>query len=280
MQAELGLLAEVFQMDPVQVEMFEVIDKMTTRIAVRGAYTASVLQRHGISSAVALGCPSLFRNKKPRLGELMQKKLQTLKESAYPDLRIGITFFTKEVRNNVANVAALLKAYARAAVILQADGDLTTMRSLEKELGGKLPSERVVHFYDPESWGNELSQRFDLVVGHRIHGSMMALSAEVPFVVFPGDIRIAELVEAMKLPKADLAIWYEDSLNLEKVLQGTIFNATEFDCNRVAVADVYSKWFLQHGVDVHPGIQAIADSGILDYTITRGRVHVDYCDLL
>ena len=70
---------------------------------------------------------------------------------------------------------------------------------------------KIFHFKEEvESWF-EFVSKLDFFVSTRIHGGMAGISNGVPMIMIPTDLRILELVDAMKLPH----ISFEDAMNKE-----------------------------------------------------------------
>lgn len=273
---------ENFVMDRAQVAVFETIMQQTPIIAVRGAYTSAVFRNHGIAGAVAVGCPSLFWNHNPQLGQVVEQKLRTLEKIPPSELRVGITLFLRRVGSNIEVLLAMLEKFPKAKVILQANGDTNIMYELQKANGGTpVPKDRTVFFYNPYTWQKELQQDYDVIVGHRIHGSMMALAAEVPMIVFPGDHRINELARTMMLPVMNQEAFGEPTFDIYEAARTVDFDGAAFDCNRRSVARIYNDWFATAGMAAHPGMRSLfEEDSELQYSISEsGTVVTERCSL-
>lgn len=226
-------------------------------ISVRGLFTNSVLEHYGLAGqAVVLGCPSLFINPDPELGHQIASRLGPIK-------RIAVVA-GHQTRKHAARVEASLARLASAT-----DGSYVGQSGLEiirltRGEAGRMPEEDLRQcrdyicpemnleefvrwterygrvFFDVPSW-MEHYRRFDLVLGTRIHGVMLALQAGVPGLVVVHDSRTLELCEMMNVPHvliSDVASGI-DRENLSEMIK---FDPATFDANRQVLADQYVKF--------------------------------------
>ena len=119
-------------------------------------------------------------------------------------------------------------------------------------------------FYDVEAWRRALVG-LDVVIGPRIHGSMLALAAGTPTITFAFDARISELCESMRLACAQPHELEPEPPgggvgNLEafitRVASG--FDGAAFDARRAEVAARYVELFRTAGVELNPRVAALA----------------------
>lgn len=101
-------------------------------------------------------------------------------------------------------------------------------------------------FFDIPSW-MEHYRRFDLVIGPRIHGVMLALQAGVPGVCIAHDSRTLELCETMMVPYV-LASDVAAGITREQLPDLFKFDAAAFDENRQVLAARYFEFLTSNGL--------------------------------
>src|SRR3546814_10251152 len=72
--------------------------------------------------------------------------------------------------------------------------------------------ERFITFFHARAW-LEYTRKFDLAVGTRFHGNMLAFQAEVPALFVTHDSRTSELVNRLALPSCPKAALAKGSLS-------------------------------------------------------------------
>ena len=117
-------------------------------------------------------------------------------------------------------------------------------------------------FYNVEVW-REAVASLDVVVGHRIHGSMIALAGETPAITVATTQRIEELCVSMRLACMSIA-------ESEAVAKGTSnltatiaraaarFNGSAFDARRRELAAAYVRRFRGLHLKPHAELQHLA----------------------
>lgn len=237
-------------------------------ISVRGHFTKQVIERLGFGDYVeVLGCPSLFLNPSKKLGKIIERntKGQLTKFSACAGSPLG----GKKYENLEAKLAN---------IITRASGSYVVQHPLHfVQLGmgqfGHMPDnlvtryhkalkpELTIHqfkkwcrrhlqvFFNLDAWIDHM-QSHDIMVGTRIHGTMLALQAGIPAVCLIHDTRTEEMCKIMKIPyifidQLDLAN-IEDAVR-EKVIS---YNWHEFDENREYLRQRYGKFLNRNKVQL------------------------------
>lgn len=226
-------------------------------IAVRGDLTARVMEGLGFGANVEiLGCPSHFINPSPQLGkELAARSKQPIRRIAVCAGHSGWTSLAK-----LEQSLARLVTVTNGAYIAQSDlpmvqlvrgrnemahEELRRLRDYilpELEMGELLEWARRYGnvFFDVDHW-MEQYRRFDLVIGVRIHGVMLALQAGVPAVCIVHDGRTLELCQTMKIPYI-LASDYPDGLTRAQIPQLLDVDWAAYDETRAALARRYAAF--------------------------------------
>ncbi len=157
-------------------------------IGVRGAFTASYLERLGFREVEVIGCPSLFLHG-PDLR--IEKRLAALDCDAR--LTLTVSPYVKAMWPIVARHVA---RYPNLDYVAQ---DLDTLERLLWGGSAPWPDIRTRIYVDPWPWIYDLRDR-DFVFGTRIHGTIAALLAGTPAYVFAHDSRTLELAEYFDIP--------------------------------------------------------------------------------
>lgn len=223
-------------------------------ISTRGEFTKTVLGHYGLGdSAVALGCPSLFINPDPNLGQAIASNLGKIDRIAVPAghqswkhlSRIEASLarmVTATGGSYVGQHALPMMQLTRGEARLMSEEDLKACRdfaapemSIEEFINW---SERHGNlFLDIPSW-MEHYRRFNFVIGARIHGVMLALQVGTPGVVVAHDSRTKELCETMLLPYV-LAKDVASGITRDQLPDLFNFDADAFDQNRRTIAKRY-----------------------------------------
>ena len=256
------------QLPPSGLEALREIDRRIRTqggfVTVRGDCSKRFLVGAGLMHGVeSLGCPSLFINPRPGLGASLQQKYNAVvqKLEAGAPIKIGIMlgykrqthfdppmarFFTQ---HHTGSVHVMQWPYTERSQFVRAvyavSGD-ETVRAAARV------ASRV--FYNVSQWKGEVG-RLDLVVGPRIHGSMIAIAAGTPTVTIAFDPRIREFCSVMKL--ACVTELDEDlAVTIKHVAQN--FSGALFDANRRVIAGRLTQLFGSAGLDLNPLVAKLA----------------------
>lgn len=189
------------------VKALKILGEHTVSIGVRGGVTAEVLDLLGIHNYEIIGCPSFYEQYRLYKGV-------RLKEASSKDSVLGIKP-GNEIQHKLIEMAYL----AGSSLILQGMDDLPLTliygKDIEKRhVRVKFPGldwsanqlkQFIMNngkiFYTRKSWSEFLiNENKSFSFGSRFHGNMMAFSNGIKALWVRHDIRINEMVEAMKLP--------------------------------------------------------------------------------
>jgi len=251
--------------------LIEVLERQSPGgYGVRGTLTRDVLARHGYQRAQVLGCPSLFINRRRRLGAHLRRKYDALLDahrgSASANLRIAYNIFQDP--NPVMDLAMLLlvQKYEGSFVIVQ---EISMMQQIHDRiynlLGVRFPDSKVRFFYRIEDWMDAMRSA-DIQVGSKIHGAMASLAAETPFLLLPPSWRVQEMADSMALPALPICDWCKltewavnpTALGLVTLAAST-FRAEEFDRTRQSLACKNLGLFNAVGLPLHPEVAAFCN---------------------
>lgn len=244
-------------------------------ISVRGPFTKKVLDHYGLGDhAVVLGCPSLFLNPAPDLGQRIAARLRPIKRIAvasglphWPNLKL----IEQSLASLVTATGGSYVGQHALSMIQLTRGEASELGSQELKLHRdyicpEMDLEEFVRwterhgnvFFDVPSW-MEHYRRFDFVIGARIHGTMLALQAGVPAVCIVHDSRTLELCQTMMVPYVlakDIAAGVTRDQLPDLFAQ---FDAQAFDANRRTLAARYVAFLESNGLSPVSWLKEIAE---------------------
>lgn len=216
--------ADLTQLKPSVASLFSVLERKAKLLAVRGETTKSWLNRAGLSTPVALGCPSMFvypRNvfslrppsKAERVMSAGHMGAANLKPNGNGRGRsliagfmghgaapIELSYvFQGEVRN-YPSFKSNPFIYNEATSTLDFETVCADMQDL---YGQRHPFTRFYSFNDVGAW-RQASMRYDVFIGDRIHGAVAAMQAGVPALVLYDDARVKELTSYHGIPNCSV----------------------------------------------------------------------------
>lgn len=233
-------------------------------ILVRGEYSRAQLARYGITSTEVVGCPSLFISKRADLGAEIASRRVDREPSRVATLAGNSSW------GHLATVDQLMVSLAGASVqglpwILQeelalidlARGREISAADLDRLVGHFAPGmtpetfarwvqSSAAVFFDIEAWMEHM-QRFEVCVGPRFHGAMLAMQAGTPAVVVTHDSRTEELCMTTGIPSVSARDLVTDGVQPLWEAIGD-FDGSAFDKTRMALADTYRSALEQNGI--------------------------------
>ena len=247
-----------------------------SNITVRGEFTRRVLERIGIRDGVeVLGCPSLFISDDRELGQTIAARLARTPRrigvaASNPGRPVSIALerglmaiaqqsggsyvvqhplpFIKAARGEFADLDASWQERIRAFVDSESPSDGAF----------RLPSNTAL-FFDVDAWMENL-RRHDLVVGMRIHGTMLAIQAGVPALCVTHDSRTEELCQTMGIPNVSAHRLSRGNLDVQTILSHIDFDPEKFDRNRMNLAQKYGEFLRGCGLQFSSGLARAADA--------------------
>lgn len=214
----------------------KVVAERTKTIGSRGVFSAEIMGQYGVKNVEVIGCPSFFINPRSDLGAVLASKTKPSYD------RISIN--QGDVPDNVWKAEQMLAAHAarpESQYVVQAPsfwvslalGRFEELSAAERERyaslfpeGGKRPSA----YFDFKFWIQALSS-YDLSIGTRIHGNILALQAEIPAICIDHDSRTRELSDTIKMPRVAIRDFLAFN-NVEEFTSAYEFDWADFDTNR------------------------------------------------
>ena len=243
-------------------------------IALRGEFSRRALERYGLSErTVVVGCPTLFINPDNKLGEVISSKLD--RDFKFIAVTAGHQRWVhlSRIESSLAAMATVTGgAYVcqsplQMVQIGRGEADSISPKDLEdckNYIAPYMSDEEFIvwtknharSFFSAAAWMEHI-RRYDLVIGTRIHGVMLALQSGVPGLCIAHDSRTVELCETMLVPfvhAKDVAQGIKRS-DLRKLIK---FDPTEFDQNRKKLASIYLNFLAQNTLTPAPYLSDLA----------------------
>lgn len=181
-----------FKMHPATVKILADMAERAT-LAVRGEYTAEILNKYKIKNIQIIGCPSMYTELNPN------KKIEKKPQSQINKIICNYRTISKDLTYKDYQVLQYLNSYS-TLFIEQTVSYLPVeyYKFIPKEVTWLLTKKKRIYFKF-EDWYNVV-KRFDFSIGARFHGNMISLLAGVPSLFLTFDSRTKELTDFFKLP--------------------------------------------------------------------------------
>ena len=182
------------------------------RIAIRGEYTASVLERYGVKNFEVIGCPSNFLNPDRSLGLSILDRWRGRRhqfafaptlDNHYSDVELEIF---ASIRQQIAEI--IVQDPIQAVAFARGDRNRDCLEWLSSKAGflSALPpnektsaAAKLRVYFCADAW-MEAYRAVDAEVGTRIHAASLAWQAERAALIVSHDLRTEELANTMRLP--------------------------------------------------------------------------------
>ena len=258
--------------DPVElksgtVRLLHALAAHCTTLFLRGPFTAGICARYGVTNTIAAGCPSITLNPDPALGVKIEEKIgQPLRQLSCAGAA------TKGENQPVEQgLFALIAGQEGSSLILQCPAELIDLARGDHTVPGHAealarardffapaadPADfattfaRVAHcFSDADAWVQDLRRRdYSYTVNTRIHGTILAMMAEVPSLVVGHDARIRELCSVMGIPCLSAAAVAAGLKDIPEMFRRLDFDGAAFDQRRRGLARLYRDHLVAAGL--------------------------------
>lgn len=253
-------------------------------IAVRGPVTKSILDHYGVGDcALVTGCPSLFMNPDPNLGQTIAKSIRPFNRIAVPSGHQRWKHLGKIEASLARMVTVTNGSYigqspeamvrlCRGEAHLLSEGDLRDCRDYaapEMTIDEFVRWSKVhgAIFFDVQSW-MEHYRRYDFVVGARIHGVMLALQAGVPGLCIAHDSRTLELCQTMMVPYVS-AREVSGGISRDQLSKLFRFDPVKFDENRNMLARRYVDFLVSNDLSPAAWLLHLGKNQVIDNSIAN-----------
>lgn len=244
-----------------------------SNVGVRGPYTKKVIEHYGYTGlATVLGCPSLFINESKSLGRNLEERFSKID-------KIAISGGNSN-KKNLYNVERFLldkmeeteggyivqhpKPFVQLACGEASKLSPKQLNAYREFLKPSLSNDEfiswvrkyLVAFFDAADWMHYL-ESYDLVIGTRIHGTMVGLQAGTPAICITHDSRTKEMCDFMSIPSLDAGQLNKFD-SVEQIVDFINFDGTEFDSRRKELAGEYVNFLESNDVSVATYLKELA----------------------
>lgn len=236
-------------------------------IGVRGQYTLDVLDDYGLGkNGIVTGCPSNMISSDKELGQRVQTKfekgvfnricvaagiphLPSLKNIEYDLIKI----MEEKSGQYIVQHSLGMVHIARGSFDEMSETEFQLHRNYMKpDLNDeeyKLWCQRyALAFTSANAW-MEYLLKFDLVIGTRFHGVMLAIQAGVPGVVITHDSRTEEMCRTMEIPYIE-ADKLESGFDLSDIIGLKSFNGSQYYERRMELYGRMEKVLDKSGISI------------------------------
>jgi Polysaccharide pyruvyl transferase len=256
------------------------LSERSRQIGVRGDYTADVLAKAGVRNTVVIGCPSNFINTLSTLGAVIERKLR---HGVFTRLVVTAGDLTPAHRKLERKLFAWLLS-GEGAYVCQSHPGLVSLARNRLEEVTKDEADQIRRylqtrplrlrprskflatarqefrvFFDAGAWLERLAS-FDLAVGVRFHGNLLAVQAATPGVCIYHDARTQELCGTTALPSVSV----KDFMSARRprdLVEVTAFDGSGFDKKRATLAREYRTLLVGSGVGVNDHLTKLTRPG-------------------
>lgn len=224
----------------------KVVSERSTEIAVRGPFTAEVLESHGITNVCVSGCPSLLMASHAPISKISTpiRKIAIAGSRGLPNERIFASKTATQLLSRrfskmllTDDVEFIAQAELPEIEIALSDARYDGIRPewldfieryYEAPIADVAPAlaKKMKVFFNMDDWIDHL-RTVDFVFGTRLHGTIVSLIAGTPALMIVHDSRTREMAEIMNIPaiaakEIDGPIDYQslyDSIDLDRFIR-------------------------------------------------------------
>lgn len=242
---------------PSCTKLMKLLAEKCKTIGVRGEYTKKVFSEYGIDNTDIIGCPSIFMNDNLSMGVDIEKKykeeIKSLGVSFPGDYKGELSKKLCKIIDDNDNDRVFLQSGEEIIKVISGISD--NHKEVYKKIVGKDGSdekikdmfEKKIEYYNVISdWKHGL-QKHSHFIAPRIHGSIMAISAELATICISIDSRVKELCDVLCIPYIN----QKDFVGLEdykKLWSEVKFDGKGFDKNRKELAQKYIDLFEENNI--------------------------------
>ncbi len=260
---------EKIQLKAGTIRFAHLIAERAKTIGVRGEYTAEVLSSLGVKNVEVIGCPSNLTNLDKNLGQKIETKIETFKSDPHKikSILINVDAHRGKFKKHFQLLHDKIKDY-HYDIVCQNPLELVSLaRGEEFDINNLhvkrqwetwcpdrtedefafFVREKFVTFFNANAW-LEHARKFDISVGTRFHGNMLAFQSLVPSFFITHDARTNELVHEMKLPTTS---WNNVEHGIEKLINDSNFDANIYNQNRILKGNIYKNILESHNLPIN-----------------------------
>lgn len=264
------------KLPPDMMRCFRAIADRSVSLSVRGDFTAATLENMGIRNFKVVGCPTNFENGPERI--VMRKEwddtLDVLATGWFSNAPLSskLHFIFQDSYQD----APFFKGMIKGSVI--GERDLASLGVpiyddyiadvCEAFLDG-----RTAVFSDMDEWKRFIAGRFNMAIGTRVHGAIIALNVGVPAIVTNGDPRAREMCKLFDIPYMPELWGHSTQLDLRRLYEQVDFD--NMNSRYKQRYEDYLEWLKENGVQLQMGaVEEVAQGGKLELASQDERIRV------
>ena len=182
-----------FKLNPSVMRVLSMINERAV-IGVRGEYTASILEKHGIKNYEIIGCPSLYYWKNPE-HKIIKNKIVPQKVAV--NFRTIYGLLTREEKHFLSYAAVRNYDFVEQTEF-KLGMDNTRDQAYFNFVAPWLERKSKI-FFSTDEWSDFIREK-EFSFGARFHGNVIALWQNVPALFIRVDSRTEELLRYFHLP--------------------------------------------------------------------------------
>lgn len=255
-------LSSIDGIDSELLKLLSFLNNSAVIFGVRGNQTKKYLDSINLNNSIALGCPSMFAYS----WNVLKISPPTSHERI---ITAGHFQLTADTSRRIHRLIKGFNGY-RPAYVFQGELkyfkelymsdifdeatqsiDFSTINSyVEKKLKIKSPFSKYYSFTETSAWRQAYLQ-YDLFIGDRIHGGVVAMQVGKPAVVLHEDARVRELTAYHGIPSCSLKAFEEQGF--EQVIRTELSSQRieEFKNRYVSVLNKFVKTLTKNGLKCH-----------------------------
>lgn len=217
------------EIHPNTLRLMKLVSERSSRIGVRGFYTAEVLAANGIHNVEVIGCPSLYSTRLPSLSIDAGRLKDVRRLSINLSRRVLRHSFAPERMREIENVVLQLGIQNGAGFVAQDEMDELSLACKGVPLPPQVPQyfssipagEVEAYFRDHTRWFADVGswsayvRDLDLSIGTRFHGNLISLINGVPALMVVHDSRTMEMCTLMNIPSLHVSTARSQALDVE-----------------------------------------------------------------
>lgn len=174
------------------IDFLRFLSDHCNNIGIRGSYTEEILHAIGINNVTIIGCPSYYETGYDRV----------IKKIDYSDF---LHFATSSVNYGLETKSSaifLQDSQVHEADVIRAiafNEQVKFPEDIVYEIALRISHRKYKCFSSITRWKEELTN-YDMFIGTRVHGAMIALNSGLPVVVMNTDSRAREMCEYLNIP--------------------------------------------------------------------------------
>jgi hypothetical protein len=233
------------------ISCLRTISLKSIQIGIRGEYTKSILDKIGVHNTTIIGCPSFFEmgenRKKVSLEWDEQKNILALGWFSNRAMSKKLHYIFQDATQDSFFYKLSVSNFDFSKEDLSSLGIDHFDNYLKDGLSAFFDS-RTQIFADYDLWKSYIFGKFNLAIGTRFHGSVIAINSGVPAILTNGDIRTKELSDYLNIPHRPDLWKTSQAINLRELHDNTDFSG--INSSYPDLYQNYRNWLLENGISI------------------------------